>query len=346
MVLALPIPMRLRCDRHSIRVWLGVAWLLGTLGMSSLAPAQPSQAEINVAKAAFQAGLALEAAGDYAQALGRFREVVTVKATPQALFHVGRCLEQLGKWSEAVGTYRLALEKADQPSESTVRQQADAARIALEPRLPKLIIDRGYGAGAASLTLDGVPLGGTAVGSPMPADPGTHVVTAVVTGSPPVNFEVVLHEGETKRVSVEFGAAPAEPPSASAEAQQPVESAPASTVWTRRNGYYVGGAGVASLVIGTVLLVLRQSAVDDLEYQCYMGHCPASLKGTSDRAKVFTILGDTFMGLGVAGVGVGTIMILRDRRGDAGASAKPSARGVWVAPVGPTGVGASMGGVF
>jgi tetratricopeptide (TPR) repeat protein len=329
-------------DKRVRIVLLGAVLALGLPAVSSPSFAQPTQAEINSAKAAFNAGLALEAAGDYAQALGRFREVIPVKATPQALFHIGRCLENLGKWTEAVGMYRLAVEKAEGVSEASAKQQAEAARVSLEPRLPKLVIERGRGAEGAAITLDGVALGSTAIGNPMPADPGPHLVTATIRGKPAINFDFVLAESETKRLPIDLDAVP---PAATSNAPA-VEEAPSNTLFTRRNGYYVGAGGVGGLVLGTVFLVLRQSAVSKLDDQCSGSRCPESLQGTYDRAKAFTILGDAFLGLGVVGVGLGTYMILKGKREDATPTSTSTVKRLWVAPVGPSGMGASVGGVF
>ncbi|MBI5534343.1 MAG: tetratricopeptide repeat protein [Deltaproteobacteria bacterium] len=322
---------------------LGAILALGVPTVASTAWAQPTQAEINKAKAAFNAGLALEAAGDWAQALGRFREVTAVKATPQALFHIGRCLEKLGKWTEAVGTYRLAVEKAEGSSEASVRQQADAARVSLESRLPKLVIERGRGAESASITLDGVALGSTAIGNSMPADPGPHVIVATQPGKPPATFNVVLAEGETKQLPIVMEAAP--PPVASSAA--PVQSAaPSKVSWTKKQGYYVTAGAGASALLGVVFLVLRNNALDDLSHQCYGTHCPESLEGTYTRAKVYTVLGDTFLVLGVVGLGVGTFMIAKGKKETAPPAAAADSRRLWLAPLGPSGPGASLGGTF
>jgi tetratricopeptide (TPR) repeat protein len=324
------------------RLVFEVAFALAATAMAAGAAAEPSQTEINTAKGAFQTGLALEAAGDYSHALAKFREVTTVKVTPQALFHIGRCLERLGKWTEAVGTYRLAVEKAEGASEATVKQQADAARMALEPKLPRLVIERGRGADFASISLDGVALGVGAIGVPMPADPGPHVVIAEVEGKQPVTIQVTVAEFETKSVRVDLGPAPRAAKSAST-----VDKAePSPSKWfTRKTGYYVGGAGLASLLTGTVFLILRQTAVSRLEDDCDGVHCPAASRDRYDNAKLYTVLGDVFLSIGLVGTGFGTYMIVKGRR-ELDKQPSTQARRVWIAPIGPASMGASVGGTF
>ncbi len=304
--------------------------------------------DVAAAKAAFNAGLSLEAANDYGQALMRFREVAAFRPTPQAMYHIGRCLEKLGKWTEAVGAYRLAVEKAEERHDNTLRQQADDARTQLEQKLPKILIERGKGAEVAQLMLDGVPLGGSALNSPLPADPGAHQITATFPGRPPTNVNVVLAEGETKRVPIEMGTAPAIVPSATATTTPtgaPTEAGTGSTIWTRKTGYYIGGAGLASLAAAGVFLFLRERTINDLESHCSGFRCPASLRSTSDHGKTYTALADTFLAIGVVGLSVGIYLVARgDKKSEqAPASSPPKSGSIWI---GPMGLGAGVGGVF
>jgi tetratricopeptide (TPR) repeat protein len=320
---------------------LGLAFVLVAASMSAGA-AEPTQAEINAAKGAFQAGLALEAASDYSHALAKFREVTAVKVTPHALFHIGRCLERLGKWTEAVGNYRLAVEKAEGSSEAAVRQQAEAARVALEPRLPRLTIDRGYGADTASISLDGVALGVGALGTAMPADPGPHVVTAELNGKQAFSLQVTVAEYESKSVKVELGTKPVAATSAKAVDTSDTQH---SSRFSRTTGIIVLSGGLASFVAGVVLLGLRQNAVNQLDDDCNGLHCPDSSKDRYQSAKIYTVLGDVFLGIGLVGTGLGTYMVVKGKR-EQPKQSPPQARRVWVTPVGPSSLGASVGGTF
>lgn len=295
-----------------------------------------TQQEITAAKAAFNAGLALEAAGDYAQALTRFREVIAVKVTPQALFHIGRCLERLGKWTEAVGNYRLAIEKAEETRAAEAGREAEVARSALEPKVPKLVIRRGRGAAAANIALDGVALGATAIDVELPIDPGPHTVIATVPGQRPTTVEITVAEAETKNVVLDLeGPRP--------QTGHPI-SQPPFVAWSwKRAGYTIGAAGLASLAIGGVFLALRQSTLSKLDDQCVDNHCPASLEDTYDKGKRYTIVGDVFLGMGIVGVATGAGFVIWGK--DSPSSSSSASRAILI-PASSSGLGATVSGVF
>src|SRR5690349_5526477 len=101
--------------------------------------AAQSQDDLERARNFFREGLSLEAAGNWAQALAKFREVGKVKLTPQVRFHTARCNEQLGHLNTALGEYKLAEYEGGQqniPELPAITQ----ARTSLEARIPKLVI--------------------------------------------------------------------------------------------------------------------------------------------------------------------------------------------------------------
>jgi tetratricopeptide (TPR) repeat protein len=307
-----------------------------------------SQEDRTRARAAFQAGLALEAAGDWGKALQKFQEMATIKVTPQALFHQGRCLEHLGRWTEAVGMYRMAVDKADEPKLEDVRKEADAARAALEARLPKLIIRLGKGAAGAAVTLDGVAIGSAFLGTPMAVDPGLHKLEATVPGrQDKVHREVSVTEAQVQDVTIEVEAV-APPPAPSSTSSQGNSTDNAWLGIPTRTGYIIAGAGLASMVAGGVFYYLRQGTIDDLDEACQAKHCFSSDESKANRGKLYTALGNgLFLGGLVVGA-FGTVVILKNKQPSAPAAAA-------VAPPqqinlsfgsGPDAFGAHLTGVF
>ncbi|MFW5741146.1 MAG: tetratricopeptide repeat protein, partial [Myxococcota bacterium] len=128
------------------RACFASALALSCFGVTDLAQAGPSQAELREARATFRAALALEAAGDFKAALVKFREVAEVRQTSQVMFHIAVCLEKLGRWTEALGTYRMAIDRATEEGAEDVVSSADEARKSLEARMPKIQVVRGKGA--------------------------------------------------------------------------------------------------------------------------------------------------------------------------------------------------------
>ncbi len=156
------------------------------------------------ARTLFQEALAHVAAGDYTTALGKLERVATFKRTPQVGFYIGYCHEKLGKLVMALGEYRIALADAQASAASDVIAEAQEAIGRVEPRIPRLIIHRGDGAATATVLVDRKPLGESAIGQPMPFDPGTRVVVAQAAGYLPFRQEVRLAEGEKATIEIKM----------------------------------------------------------------------------------------------------------------------------------------------
>lgn len=315
---------------------------LTVVGTTAPAAAEPSPQEIKEARAAFRAGLALEAAGDFKNALVKFREVAEVRQTPQVMFHIARCLEHLGRWTEALGTYRMAIDGAREEGAEDVVTSADEARQNLESRMPKLQIIRGKGAAGAVVELDGVRIGAASFGVEMPADPGGHRVVATVDGEEKFSQTVVLKEGRVETVRVNIDGAP--PPPAPEPERKPVEIGP-----SERTGYIFLGAGITSIVVGGMFVKLRNDTIDELDDQCIGDQCSAAMEDTSDRGKIYTMAANAFLGAGVISAGIGTVILMQSEDEPETKPGVQPASGaqVGLSAVGPRGAaGATVWGKF
>lgn len=307
---------RTTLGRCCVRIALAGSVVLGAQGIAGTSHAQ-SQAELREARTTFQAGLALEAAGDWKGALVKFREVAGIKTTPQVLFHIGRCLEHLGRWNESVGTYRMAVDQATQAKAKDVLQQADEARKSLEARIPRIRILRGKGAMGAVVSLDGVELGGASIGTDMPVDPGAHKLTATVGGEERFSTETIVKEGGIATVTIDIEdtkAAPTPTPQPKPTPTEPTEVGPSS-----RTGYIFLGAGATSILVGGMFVMLRNDTIDKLDQECVNDHCPASLESTSNRGKIYAMAANGFLGVGVISAAIGTVILAQ------GSKEKPAA---------------------
>src|SRR5690349_18792163 len=161
--------MRLR--RTAIQL-LVAALALGTTTQTARAQT-PSPADLQRARTQFQHGIELEQAGNWSEAIQQFRDVGVVRMTPQVRFHIAYCEEGLGRLVTALGGYELALAQADQVGPDFKNEVQNAITV-LRARIPKLLIQRGTGADAALVQLDGVDIGASSVGVEVPLDPGPH----------------------------------------------------------------------------------------------------------------------------------------------------------------------------
>ncbi len=308
---------------------------------------ETKQAEIDRARAQFRQGLALETAGDWAGALSLFQQVASVKLTPQVRFHIGLCEEHLGRLAAALGDYEIAAHEADEAKVAEVSAQVAARRDDLQARIPKLTIVRGSGAEYATLSLDGVSLGSSSIGIKLPLDPGPHTVEARAAGFKPFSVSFEVAEKEAKQVEVKLERLPVAPaPPEDRTAPRTFGTAePAKPAASTSNvlPYVVGGAGVASLGASAIFFVLRQNAIHTLDSQCVLppgNSCPPEAEATYERGKTYNLLADVTLGVGIIGVGVGTVLWFTQKK-------SPSAPAVGVAPMAArTPLGVTLAGSF
>lgn len=318
------------------------------LPVASLAfwPAQAGaqdKKELSRARAQFQRGIELEQAGNYTTALEQFRDVGQVRMTPQVRFHIASCEEKLGRLVTALGGYQLAYADADSVGED-FKSEVDRAVTRLEASIPKLVIMRGTGAEAAEIQLDGVSIGASSVGVPVPLDPGPHAVTAKAPFALPFSQTVTLKENEQNSIDVSLIPEPTPEPS-----EPRLPSGPAAPTSDRPNrrltAYVIGGVGVASLISSAVLFGLRQSTLSDLENKCGPEHnCPSSAANEYSNLKTYNVTAQIALGVGVAGVGTALTMLILQRK--QAPSTSTSASRTWSLSAPNSLVGLSWGGRF
>ncbi|HTA94035.1 MAG TPA: PEGA domain-containing protein [Polyangiaceae bacterium] len=297
--------------------------------------------ELSKARALFQRAIELEQAGNYTQALEQFRDVGQVRMTPQVRFHIASCEEKLGRLVTALGGYELALADAETVGED-FKNEVDTAVTRLRASIPKLVIQRGTGAEAAEIELDGVALGASSVGVPVPLDPGPHSVNAKAPGSLPFSQTVTIAENEQKSVDIELTPEPQpEDTHVASAGGQPVDLN--GKQHPRLIPYVIGGVGVAGLIGSAVFFGLRQSALSDLESKCGSDRksCPPSARGEVSNLSVYNTTAQVALGVGVVGVGAAVTLLLLQKK-------QPSAQaGLMFTPDAPNALaGASVSGRF
>lgn len=284
--------------------------VLGLVLCPGQAAAQDKQ-ELSRARAQFQRGIELEQAGNYTTALEQFRNVGQVRMTPQVRFHIASCEEKLGRLVTALGGYQLAYADADSVGED-FKSEVERAVTRLQASIPKLIILRGAGAAAAEIQLDGVALGQSSVGVPVPLDPGPHAVSAKAPLALPFSQTVTLAEND--QISVEVALTPEPAPEAS-EQGSATGSATTDRPNRRLTAYVIGGVGVASLVTSGVLFGLRQSTLSDLESKCGPERrCPSAAANEYSNLKIYNVTAQIALGVGLAGVGTAVTLLVLQRK--------------------------------
>ncbi|MET0791383.1 MAG: PEGA domain-containing protein [Polyangiaceae bacterium] len=301
------------------RVTLRCALAAGVRGAVLAAPVLPvllcprpaaaqDKQELSKARALFQRAIELEQAGNYTTALEQFRDVGQVRMTPQVRFHIATCEEKLGRLVTALGGYQLAFADADSVGED-FKSEVDRAVSRLQASIPKLVIERSTGAEAAEIQLDGVALGASSVGVPVPLDPGPHAVTAKAPGFLSFSETVTIAENDEKKVEVVLTPEPQ---------QARVSISPAVDVEKPNKKlipYVIGGVGVASLIGSGVLFALRQSTLSDLDKKCGPDRqCPNSAAGEVSNLGLYNVTAQIALGVGVVGVGTAVTLLVLQKK--------------------------------
>ena len=330
---------------RSLKRWLvGSSLALCSLGNLCALPATArAQAPTNDgdglkhAREQFAQALALQTGGDWAGALALLKEVAAVKPTPQVRFNIALCEEHLGLLVAALGDYELAGADAQAQKVDLVRQEVDARLESLKARVPRVVVTRGVGADSATISLDGVALGDSVLNSPLPVDPGPHVVEGTGAGFLPFRQAFRIAEQQTATIEVQLTPEPVK-----VEPKIPPPVPPPSQTM-RTAGFIVGGAGIASLITSGAMFYLRHNTISDLDEQCGADrmNCPDSAQSTIDRGKLYTTLGNVTLVVGALGLGVGATLVVLGGRSNGRAS-------VGIAPgaVGANAGGATLVGKF
>jgi hypothetical protein len=294
--------------------WLLLATALSfslPLGLAPSIARAETPAELKRARAQFQRGIELEQASNWSEAIQMFREVGQVRMTPHVRFHIAFCEEGLGRLVTALGGYELAFSEADQVGPD-FKGEVETAIKNLKERIPKLVLERGAGAEAATVQLDGVDLGASSIGVEVPLDPGPHSVAAVAPGMKPFSTTADLREREVTRVVLELEAEPLpdKPPPPKQEVVVVTREEPPK----RLVPYLIGGAGVAALLGAGALFVLKQTTQADLEDKCPDPNaCDPAYKDTYNRMKFYGYAAPVAAGVGAAAVGVSVWMLFLRR---------------------------------
>jgi hypothetical protein len=224
----------------------------------------------------FKEGLELMKRGSYAEACPKLAESVHITEKLVTLVKLAQCEEKLGQMPAALVHWKRARDVArDTADEHLARVEQELARI--DTIVPKL---RFVSSGSATIMIDGHVLASHAVSDRVAVEPGRHSVVASESGYPLVTTSVVaepdgaetlidiaaLRRVAEQREQREHPVPKVPERAAPAKLSRAATLAPDNGGMMRTAAFAVGGAGVASLLAGSVL-----------------GLAAISKKGTSNR---------------------------------------------------------------
>ncbi len=267
------------------------------------------------AQALFEEAQRRVAAGDYEQACAKFKASHALDPAGGTLLNLADCLERQGRLASAWSTFKDALVQARRDGRAERVTFAEEHIRTLESKLAYLTIEVPAAANAAQLAIevDGTPLAQGAWGTPLPVDPGAHVVRAQASGFEP--FEQSVRIGTEPGIKqtlvlppLRAEATPEPAPPAGMESQLGMEDDAASEYPARGWGYATGAVGLVALGVGSYFGLRAFSLWDEREQGC-VGGCSRGAKQDGDDANDAATVATVSVSAGLVLLAAGTAMI-------------------------------------
>lgn len=272
---------------RSLLMWSLTLLLLATPGRLLAASTDAAAAE-----ALFQRGRTNMELGELDEACQLFEESFALDPAVGTVMNLATCEEQRGHLAASWERWHQALDLLPEDDDRVgfARKQLDS----IEGRIAYLTIIPARGAGKnITVERDGVELGRTSFGQPLPIDPGEHLVTVRSETHEAQTYTIVLEPGQTEELTVKPG--PEKPRAAKKSRSAPARRAVGISALA------VGGAGAITAIVTGVMLPAQDKKVRE--------NCPGKVcnqVGDDARDTVGTLLAVNMAGWITAGVGLVT----------------------------------------
>jgi hypothetical protein len=290
--------------------------------------AVPASAQDNTAFAQqrFTRGAGLYEQRSYAPALDEFRASLALYGSPNTRLYVARCLRELGRLDEALPEFERAMREAGDrastdPRYAATRDAAQTEMLAIAPRVGRLTLTIPDAPAGVVVRVNDREIPREALGVAFPVMPGALRIVV----------ESVEHETETRETEVAAGREVtvgvvlrrrARAVEGQTELQRPVVPVTPATPsrGVSRNLAWVGfGIGAAGLIGFAAFGAAAGGTFSDLQTRCGNAPCPPSEQGTVNQGRTFTTAANVSLGVGIAGVVAGVVLLIVGR----GPSASP-----------------------
>jgi hypothetical protein len=134
------------------------------------------------AEALFEDGRKLVAAGKYSDACPKFADSQRLDPSPATLLNLASCYEKLGRTATAWATFREAAGAANAVGRADYTAAAERHAASLEPRLARLTVTVAHPVDGMQITRDGEVVAHAEWGVAIPIDPGSHQITVSAPG--------------------------------------------------------------------------------------------------------------------------------------------------------------------
>jgi hypothetical protein len=279
--------------------------LLGPATVAWGAGRDPAAAEV-----LFQEGRDALQSGNLPVACSKFRESERLDPGVGTLMNLADCEEKIGRLASAWERWREAIDMIA-PSDERLSYARGRASL-LDRRVPRLTITIAGADGDATRVLrDDVELGSASFGSPLPVDPGAHVVRVTASGHAESQVVVTLAEGDRKSIEAKPGPRLVSPVvNAAAPASMATSRSRRTWGWISMGA---GAAGVAGAVATGLLMAGNKNTVEE---HCSQNHiCDTVGYEAAQSGEKLLIPNAVLWGLGAAGIGLGAYLLLFSHEG-------------------------------
>jgi serine/threonine-protein kinase len=313
---------RAACHQHKVRVVLAFVASFCVAIFSRGAAAQ-NASNSAAAQALFDTARDLMKKGTYAEACPKLEESQRLDPGSGTLMNLGVCYERQGLTASAWTTFLETVAAARAAGKADRAKSAQQHADALAPKLARLTIRVTADVAGIEVRRGAAVVRSAQLGTAIPTDPGSHVVSAKAPGHKPWQTTVTLRDGSNETVVVpdleiapppvaaKAAPSPAEDPPKNQAPQPAAETASGSTsLGTQRiAALVIGSVGVAGLAVGSVFGIRSKAAHDQAEPYCVEGACtsPVGLEYLKEARTAGNISTAAFV-LGAVGVGAGAVL--------------------------------------
>ncbi len=314
------------------------------------AAADPSPAEKSIATQLFKEARVLLEEGRIGPACRKLEESQRLDPGGGTLLNLALCHEREGRTASAWVEFTEALGIAKKDGRPQRIEFARSHVTQLEPQLARLSIQVSSATDLPDLEVkrDGSVVSRAAWGSPIPVDPGDHVVEATAPGKVSFKQPIVVTAGPgTETVTVpglDDAPSPASmqsprsaPPTAEAAAtvragmgEQSVTDGPKPAEATAAAqsppiaAWILTGVGAAGVGLGTYFALHAMALKSDADRNCGSDLCNAQGAAQNSDAIDSANLATVSFGVGAAGLGVGAVLFAMHAWGHGGGPAASS----------------------
>jgi hypothetical protein len=275
------------------------------------------------AEGLFTSGRKLMAAGNYAEACPKLAASQKLDPGVGTMLNLADCYEKSGQTASAWAVFRETISAARSAGSKDREQLARDRAQALESKLSRITISVAPGqASTVHVTRDGVTVDPAALGTPLPIDPGKHVIEATAPGkkkwSEPID---VGTSGSQISVSVPALAdAPASTTATSTDIDVGAASSKGGGGAQRGVAIAVGALGVAGVVVGTAFGLKAKGDWSDAKAKCSAvpNGCTTEAVGQGSDAKSAANLSTVGFVVGALGLAGGAVLWFTAPKGERG----------------------------